>query len=79
MKINLDVDDYAIWPVYYGETKGNKQDNGEKYRVAAYKNNRVVYERIFNTLTGAKEFLRKQTELQVDIYSKFAIMLHKVK
>lgn len=63
MKINLDVDDYAIWPVYYGETKGNEQYSGERYRVAAYKNNRVVYERIFNTLTGAKEFVRKQTEL----------------
>ena len=78
-KINLNVDDYAIWPVYYGESKDNKPDSGEKYRVAAYKDGKVVYERIFNTHEGAKQFVAKQEELQVDNIVKFAIMLHKVK
>jgi hypothetical protein len=49
--------------VYYGESKDNKPDSGEKYRVAAYKDGKVVYERIFNTHEGAKQFVAKQEEL----------------
>ena len=64
MKIHLDVDDYAIWPVFYGESKkGTEPNSGEKFRVAAYKDNRVVYERIFNTHKGATDFVRNQEEL----------------
>ena len=63
MKLQLEVDEYSIWPVFYGDPDDAKQNNGDKFRVAAYRDQKVVFERIFNTREGAEKFVAKQTEL----------------
>tara|TARA_Y100000389_G_C17304328_1_gene434602 strand:+ start:623 stop:814 length:192 start_codon:yes stop_codon:yes gene_type:complete len=62
MKLHIQVDEFAIWPVFYGDPESAKQNNGDKFRVAAYRNQKVVYERIFNTYEGATDFVKKQEE-----------------
>lgn len=65
MKLQIEVDEYAIWPVFYGDPEKDKsnKNNGDKFRVAAYRGQKVVFERIFNTREGAEQFVAKQEEL----------------
>ena len=52
---NIDIDEYTVWPVYYGEKHG-----GEKYRVTGFKKSKVVYERLFDKKETAEKYIEVQ-------------------
>jgi hypothetical protein len=45
-------DGYHIWPLHYGEHKA-------MHRVAYVKDGSVIFERIFETLEQAEEYIKK--------------------
>jgi len=49
-------DGYHIWPIHYGEYE-------TMHRVTFVKNGRVVYERIFESLKQAEDYIQKNESI----------------